>query len=217
MAKWKIKDLFKVAQTGEQSEGTFLFQDYYDAPTQEGEEPPMDVRPGWIKLYVDTTYNLFHTNDFVIGEKYGDYLFLVDANTVEDAYDRFVRWNIVYTITHRTELDMVYKALTSEFNPVENYDRYEQTDVHTDSSGGAKSQTSPDDSETFYNVGNAESEAESDVGTTSRIHGNIGVTEAVTMIGHTVDYFGSNAMYDYLIDKIITDNCILVDYGDNAL
>lgn len=215
MAKWTIKDLVQYqANDTLLKTTTFLFGDYYDAPDDETE---IDTRPGWAKEYVDAVYGTYHQSDFMIGEKYGDWVLISEADDIAHAYQKFRNWSVIYTITHRSELNMVYKAMRSEFNPVENYDRYEQTDVHTDSSGGAKSQTSPDDSETFYNVGNAESEAESDVGTTSRIHGNIGVTEAVTMIGHTVDYFGNNSMYDYLVEKIIEDCCILVDYGDNAL
>lgn len=214
MPRYSIKEIYREAlnpSVGDRD--TLLFGNYYNPPTEE----ETDTRPEYVKPYVKIWGDTSGTIDSIISRDFGDYVMIEECDDVHRALDVFRMSNIVYLLTHDTELRMVYKAFTSDFNPVENYDRYEKTDVHTDSSGGAKTQTSPDDSENFYNVGNAESEAESDVGTTSRIHGNIGVTEAVTMIDHTVSYFGENSMYDYLIRKLIGESCILVDYGNNAL
>lgn len=215
MPKWTIKELCQYQGNDTVLKSTtFLFGNYYDPPTEEEAE---DLRPGWAKEYVSAVYDTFHQSDFMIGEKYADWVLIVEADTIERAYQMFRNWCTIFTITHRIELDMVYKALRTEFNPLENYDRIENTDVRNETLGNAKTQTSPDDSENFFNVGNADSYASGTTGTTSHIHGNIGVTEAVTMIDHTVNYFGDNSMYDYLIERLINDCCYLVDYGNNAI
>lgn len=175
-------------------------------------ETETDTRPNYLKAYADV-YGV----DAVIVSKYGDYVYNVDCDTVANAWNRFTLDNEVFRITHNTELSMIYKAFTTDFNPLENYDRIESTSVSSSSTSGATSKTAPDDSETFYNVGSADSSASGTNITASRVHGNIGVTQATDMIKNTVQYFNSNAYIDVFIDRVIRDNCFMVDYGYNII
>lgn len=185
---------------------TFLLQDMYDAPEPE----ETDTRPEWVKLYADTFAQTGGLIDDLIRDKYGAFVFCTDNETPIEAYKQFYKWNIVYTITHNAELGFVYKAFTDKFEPRENYDRYEDTNVNTDMSSGATSKTSPDDNEDFYNVGSADSTTNGDVKTESHIHGNIGVVDAPTMARNVINMFGENGWIEYFIEKLIKENCILI-------
>ena len=215
MAKWTIKELTHYqGNDPDLKTTTFLFGNFYDPPTEEEAE---DLRPGWAKEYTDAVYGTYHQSDFVIGEKYGDWTLMTEADDIEHAYQVFRNWAVIYTITHRTELDMVYKAFRTEYNPTENYDRYEVTEDEGGVTTGATSKTSPDDSELFYNVGSADSETDTNNKRESHIHGNIGVTTTTAMIREAVTYFSDNAFMDWFIERIIKDSCYICDYGNNAL
>lgn len=216
MAHYTIKELFDywLETDGQTTDKTFLFSDYYKPPTDEEET---DTRPLFVLPYVNAWYLTNKVPDSIISEKYSDYIFMVDSPDVATAYTRFTRTAIVYTITHNTEMLRVYDAMTTDFNPLDNYDRTEETTDNGSSTSGATSKTAPDDSETFYNVGSADSSGTTSNTRLSHIHGNIGVVDTVTLIKNTTGFFTENSMYDYLINAVINDSCFMVDYGNNAL
>lgn len=211
MAKYTIKELYEEWYDNEMFESTFLFADAFDAPVG------TDTRPAWVKPYVDNNSTTAGNLDKYIVNKYGAYIFDFDADDVETATYTFIQYNCVYGLTHNTELNMIHKAFTTDFNPLENYDRIEDTSVESNSTSGATSKTAPDDSETFYNVGSADSSASGTNITSSRIHGNIGVTQSTDMLKNAVQYFTNNAYIDVMIDRVIRDNCFMVDYGYNII
>ena len=223
--------------------------------------------------------------DPTIARKYSGWIYYVEAETADDALTMLNADSVVWVRTHAGELAKVYEAFTSVFNPVENYDRYEETttastsstttqgtttnnlstttnntrtdDTTSTSDGTASnsntgtSQTSPDDSENFYNLGKATDSGTSsshgtvsntgtvtDAGTVantgtigntstanvdggntteSHIHGNIGVVDAPTMIEKVYKFYGFNSYYDWLVDTIIRNTCVMVHYGHNTL
>lgn len=214
MAKWTIREMVDAMRRDDLYKShTFLFQDMYDAPETE----ETDTRPEWAKEYADVFTQTNGLIDDLIRDKYGAFVFCTDNESAIDAYKQFYKWNIVFTITHNAELNMVYKAFRTEYNPAENYDRYEITEDEGGVTTGATSKTSPDDSEVFYNVGSADSETDTSNKRESHIHGNIGVTTTTAMIKEVVTYFSDNAFMDWLIERIMKDSCYICDYGNNAL
>lgn len=185
---------------------TFLFGEFYDPPVDDNAE---DVRPEWAKEYVNAVRETYHQLDFLIGEKYGDYALVSDADDIEHAYALFRNWAVIYTITHRTELDLVYKAFRTDFNPLENYDRYELTKDNGSTSTGATSKTAPDDAETFFNMSNAQSSSTTGNSRDSHIHGNIGVTTTTALASESAAYFINHGFMDYFIERLIKDSCFI--------
>lgn len=209
MPKYTISELYEYYETRIQPVGfleCFLGGSAWYDNRLDPSQP--DIRPDYIKAYADV-YGL----DAVVANKYGDWFYNVDCDTVANAWSRFIQDNEVFRITHNTELSMIYKAFTTDFNPLENYDRIESSQTDVDASSGANSKVAPDNAETFYNTGNAESTSDSTTVVSSRIHGNIGVTQATDMLRNTVEYFNSNAYINVLIDRIISDNCYMIDNG----
>lgn len=171
-------------------------------------EPP-DTRPDYVKFFVNNA-DAFEDD---ICKKYGSWVYTEPAESVALAWQSFVQSNVVYELTHRTSLLMVSKALESTYNPIHNYDRHEETKVVTDMTVGAKTQTAPDDSELFFNVGSGSTDTDGDVTTTSDISGNIGVTRSDEMVKAVVNTYSDPmfSMYDVLVSRLIGYSCILVD------
>lgn len=213
MANFTIRELLTAKMRDlDYRNGTFLFQHFYDRPIEDDTE---DLRPGWAKEYTDTVYPQYvgdsHPVDDYIATKYGEWVFTTSADSADSAYTKFYNYCTTFSLLHRSELDMVYKAFRTEYNPTENYDRYEITEDEGGVTIGATSKTSPDDSEMFYNVGGADSNTDTSNKRESHIHGNIGVTTTTAMIREAVSYFTDNAFMDWFIERIIKDSCILVD------
>lgn len=217
MKKWTITEMLDYKRNNDlYKDNTFLLQDYYDPPENATPETP-DTRPDFVKNYVDTVYATNKVFDDVIGSKYGEFRMFEPRETVEQAYREFYMWCITFVLTHNAELTHIYKAYTEKFDPRENYDRYEETNVNTDMSSGATSKTAPDDSETFFNVGQGDSTTQGDVLTTGHIHGNIGVVDAPTMARNVFSTFGQGGWIDYFIERMISESCYLVDNGINII
>jgi len=206
MAKYTIKELHDYWKENVTNK-TFLFSNYYDAPVG------TDTRPAWVKPYVDNDTSSNYIFDDYVAERYAEWSLMYDCDTVANAYQKFLNSNGVYGLTHTTELNMIHKAFTTDFNPLENYDRLESSQTDVDASSGANSKVAPDNAETFYNTGSAESTSDSTTVVSSRVHGNIGVTQATDMLRNTVEYFNDNAYINVLIDRIISDSCYMIDNG----
>lgn len=220
MARYKIKDIWDEWYKTHDFLGeykSFLFGEYYNAPEQQGDEPPEDTRPIWAKLYVDTDYQQGFMPDFQILNKYGERTLLFDVKDVDIAYARFFNWCISFCEMHKNELDMVAEAFTAKYNPVENYDRHEDTKVITESSAGSVAKISPDDAELFYNANSAEATTEGETGTDSHIHGNIGVTRSDELVAAVTNWYINNGLFDYLIERIISDSTILCENGIDVI
>lgn len=116
----------------------------------------------------------------------------------------------VWGLRHKYYLDELYKTLSYEYNPIENYDRYEEYTDTTNSTETATSENSasnttnsttnnnvaaydaqtlqPDTASTDTGTASAQSAGESQttsagtIAHSAHIHGNIGVTTAAQMI-----------------------------------
>lgn len=175
-------------------------------------DPQPDTRKDYIKSYAD----VWKIDDVVV-DKYGDYCFVVDCPDALTAYHKFVNNNIVYALTHDAELSMLYKAHHVDYNPIENYDRNEETTTATQMLNGGTSMVAPDDSELFTNVASGTSSANGSQTVTGHIHGNIGVTTNATMQNEVYKLYRNNAWIEYFISTIVKDSCILIDYGYNVI
>lgn len=178
-------------------------------------EIPTDL-PDYVIMY-QNFYNGWL--DPQIARKFGAWRLCYEADSIADAYDIFVKENIMHEKMHRVELKKIFEAINSEFNPVENYDRYEDATVsnngNTTASSTGTGLVAPDDAETFFNTSQSDSSASSTTqniqGTTSHIHGNIGVVDAPTMIDRVLKVFSNASWYDAFIGSCIENCCFLVD------
>lgn len=145
-----------------------------------------------------------------------------DANFIKDAVDLFFKkWN-------RTFNEWL-KGTKSTFNPIENYDRYEEfiDSVHTDdsqqisSSNTVSQQTdvSAFDSSSFQpnekissnngNTANTTANTEQTNTHNAHIHGNIGVTTSSAMLSEFYDIAKWN-LYEHIADIFISEFCVMV-------
>ena len=136
MALYTIKELYNYYLTLPTTEPltSFLGGGYWNAPNDPAQP---DDRPTYLQFVKDTE----DTTRASLIRRWGDWVYTSDCDTVAAAWLAFVNDNVVYELTHRTSLIMVEKALNSDFNPIENYDRYETGKHHTRNKAHAENQT----------------------------------------------------------------------------
>lgn len=216
MARYSIKEMYDAYREHTESvlgiNYCFLGSSNWKYNPDPEPEPEPDTRKDYVKLYADT-----ENADLYVVDKYGEYVYIKDCATPLSAWLSFSTNNVVYALLHDAELTMLYKAHTSDFNPIENYDRYEDSTVDVLGASGMTTQVAPDDSELFTNVGNATNNTSATNTTTSHIHGNIGVTTATQMLKEVYNLYRGSSWIDELISTLINDSCMIVDYGYNAL
>lgn len=95
---------------------------------------------------------------------------------------------------HKYYLDELYKTLFYQYNPVENYDRYEESDDTGSGKANTSTESQTDSGLSAFNspgmtpdsqvkdTGSSDVESSSKLHHTSHIHGNIGVSTAMSMI-----------------------------------
>lgn len=122
-------------------------------------------------------------------------------------FDTFKKWAI---------------ALNKEYNPIENYDRNEESnrkntgDVTTHNDGTTEDKVSAYNSDTYRENGKVITDADSKVTNdlnehfTSRIHGNIGVTTSQQMLESEINLRLNNNIYNMISDIFCREFCIMV-------
>lgn len=123
------------------------------------------------------------------------------------------------------EMEQVWKALRSEYNPIENYDRH--TDSHRDildngsygnTTDSQQTETvSPFDTGGWANANRVTSDSgqhgttgnDHDDTFTERVHGNIGVTTSQQMITQELE-LRKQSFYDWVANKYMDDLCVVV-------
>lgn len=127
-----------------------------------------------------------------------------------------------WSITRQQSWQRAYDALYAEFNPVENYDRYEDVkernrgsnSTSSSSSSSASERTFPDTGMTETGQGSASgSGSGSSQGQSQRkahIHGNIGVTTAPQMISEVLDKLVNRSIYELIINDFKRKFCVEV-------
>ncbi len=118
----------------------------------------------------------------------------------------------MWSKAHIYTVDKWVKGFDADFNPIENYDRYEDiNDVGHNSSessnkGNNLNKTSGYDSEELVNADSSESSnAFNNAGEynnthKAHIHGNIGVTTSVKMLEEFTQFYKNNNIYSMICD-----------------
>ncbi len=118
--------------------------------------------------------------------------------------------------------ERIYNAVTTTYNPLENYNRQEdwnQTDTGSSSGSGSSTDTHK---VTGYNSGDwanqsqdeayASNSGNSSLQTyhTSNVHGNIGVTTSQQMLNQELDVAGRTDIYSYIVRSFKNRFCLMV-------
>lgn len=101
-----------------------------------------------------TTQKTIYTNDmlnFFMQNVYGKRILIKECDSLADAYASFVDYFVYYKTIFQDDLNRIYNAWITEYNPLENYDRQENssTDLlhgekHTISGSGQNSLSKTD-------------------------------------------------------------------------
>lgn len=134
-----------------------------------------------------TISHFIHSNDFLSALKFNfSYFHFVHVKTVADFKTYFDYW----LLANQENLNRIYQALYHDYNPVENYDKYSDitatpningVDVETQNSNLIETSMTLTDKSVVKGNANLQSKS------TEHTHGNIGVTEASTMITHEIE------------------------------
>ncbi len=151
------------------------------------------------------------------GENLRDNL-LLETESMEILYPNtlFLKMAITVWAAERKEVwDKLYATTVLEYNPIENYDRQEESESdNSGTSGGTTTSTNSNtsyDSDTFKDTGKAVSSGNNTTKGNSkfksRVHGNIGVTTTQQMIDQerrSVEF----CMTEYIINDFIDRFCV---------
>lgn len=177
---------------------------------------------GVIKFYSTewgSTYLEDDSVDWILQYYYGSFITDgVDTVNIDKLMDELKKRTYVFIVTYSDALNRLYKETLVEFNPIENYDRKEDT-THTFTPTGeeyhvrnnlgddttnhfitAYNNNSIDSDKILYNSTVSEKsgydENRKDVNTAiSRIHGNIGVTTAPQMLKEYDNYYVNQSFW----------------------
>ena len=157
--------------------------------------------------------------DWILQYYYGSFIVDgVDAINIDKLMDELKKRTYVFIVTYGDALNRLYKEALVEFDPIENYDRKEDSthtfvptgeeyhvknnlgDDTTEHSITAYNNNSVDSNKISYNSSVSEKtgfdENRKDLNmTTSRIHGNIGVTTAPQMLKEYDSYYVNQSFW----------------------
>lgn len=118
--------------------------------------------------------------------------------------------------------ERIYKAITTEYNPLDNYNRHEdwnQTDTGSGSGTGSSTNTNKvvgynastftnhDQDEAYSSVSNSSS---LQTYHTAHMYGNIGVTTSQEMLNQELDLAHRTDIYLYIVESFKNRFCLLV-------
>ena len=146
-----------------------------------------------------------------------------DANFLKEA---ITHWSKAYY----SNFEKLYKAFTSEFNPVENYDRYESitdstvsnhsSNANSNNTGNTTENVSafdsndmiPNSSNTDISNTNASTSSNESIttGHEAHIHGNIGVTTGTQMLTEFTNFYSNKNLYKSIADMFTAEFCIMI-------
>ena len=106
--------------------------------------------------------------------------------------------------------DNLYKACMSEYNPIYNYDRYEDSSDNRATSKNDLLQVSPYDTGDFVNDSKTGSSENSDLIHNRHIYGNIGVTTAAQMLEQELKLWPRLNIYEIIRNMFYTDFCLFI-------
>lgn len=146
-----------------------------------------------------------------------------DANFLKEA---ITHWSKAYY----SNFEKLYKAFIADFNPVENYDRYESVSDLTTSEHSSRA-TSSNSGNTSENVSSYDSDEmipnsssvdisntnastgsneQVRIGHEAHIHGNIGVTTGTQMLTEFTNFYSNKNLYKSIADMFTSEFCIMI-------
>lgn len=84
-----------------------------------------------------TTQKVIFTNDnfnFFMRNVYGKRILIKDCDSLQDAFTTFVDYFVYYKTIFQDDLNRLYNAWITDYNPLENYDRQENSSTETSKS-----------------------------------------------------------------------------------
>lgn len=103
-----------------------------------------------------------------------------------------------------------YRAITAEYDPIENYNRVEDWTDTAHSEGAGSSEVAGFDSGKMTPRDGSQSAADSNSAHKGRIHGNIGVTTSTAMVQEEVDLRRKLSMVDIIVNDFKSRFTLLV-------
>lgn len=146
-------------------------------------------------------------NEFEVLYADPDYMRNITTLFFKKWYNTFERWQ---------------EAAEAEYDPIENYDRYEDYSGQAAGSGSGSSSSSETQTRAAFNSstlenyegasgsGSNSSQFSNTDGHTSHIHGNIGVTTSVKMLEEHVSFWKDFNVYMAIADLYIGEYCLMV-------
>lgn len=135
----------------------------------------------------------------------------------------FVKESIKYwSIANQSNFKRLYDTISAEYNPIENYDRYEDILDTSKSSGNIGSNSTNNEKVSGYDsnelVDNSENKTNSATNSssnaenkhTAHIHGNIGVTTSSAMQKEVLALYKANNIYSIIAEMFAEEYLILV-------
>lgn len=122
-------------------------------------------------------------------------LVYTDPDMMRDAISLWSR-------VHKTSFERMWRALTEDYNPIHNYDRYEDWQDDGTAVTGVMG----------YNASDFTDANKVDTGNKrkGRAYGNIGVTTSAQMIQGEIDVRSANVYAQLIADAFRTEFCIMV-------
>lgn len=103
-----------------------------------------------------------------------------------------------------------YSAITTEYNPLENYDRHEKTDDDLTHGMTRENQISADNSGTYQPSDKMTDGGKDQRDYESRIHGNIGVTTSQQMLQSELDLIPRLDLLAFIADDFHQEFCLMM-------
>ena len=109
-----------------------------------------------------------------------------------------------------TVFDNLYQACQSKYNPIYNYDRYEESSDNRATGKDDLIQVSPYDTGDFVNDSKTGSTERSDNIHNAHIYGNIGVTTAAQMLEQELKLWPRLNIYEIIRNMFYTEFCLFI-------
>lgn len=103
-----------------------------------------------------------------------------------------------------------YKAIMAEYDPIENYNRFEDWEDTAHSEGAGSSEVAGFDSGKMTPRDGSQSAADSNSAHKGRVHGNIGVTTSAAMVREEVELRRKLSMVDIIVNDFKSRFVLLV-------
>ena len=162
--------------------------------------------------YDDTIFNSMQLPDGVDAENVVSNL-LMELAELEVIYPSWITMQRAiadWSNARVTSWERMLRALSADYDPIENYDRREEWTDGEDSSGDYKNKVAG------FNVGeqtdsnSSEQQSKRSATHSGRIHGNIGVTMAQQMIQSELDLRAVNDIVQIIVNEFKKRFCIMV-------